>query len=146
MKEQEIYWVLGDRYIFHHSSPTYTLLEIASAEGHGPPPHIHEREDEAFYVLEGALEVLTGEKTHRAEKGSFVHIPKGTLHTYKAVGNGITRHLVTITPGGFEQLFRAIGTPAVAESSDPRDAKESVEQLLALAPSYGLIIPPPQVS
>jgi quercetin dioxygenase-like cupin family protein len=143
MQQSEVYWVLGDRYTFHQTTPSLAVIEIESAEGYGPPPHIHEREDESFYVLDGSLDVMVGDKQFRAERGAFVHVPKGTLHTYKTVSSNASRMLVFITPGGFEKLFREIGTPAGAKSAAPGNFSEAVAKLLLLAPNYHLIIPPP---
>ena len=42
------------------------------------PPHIHHREDEAFWVLEGELEIMVGEDTFEASAGSFVHLPEAS--------------------------------------------------------------------
>ena len=143
MKNAEVYWVLGDRYTFHQTTPSLAVLEIESAEGHGPPPHIHEREDESFYVLDGELDVQVGNEQFHAERGGFVHVPKGVLHTYKAIGSGKARHLVLVAPGGLEQLFREIGTPAGEKSVDPADPSVVIPKLLSLAPNYHVIIPPP---
>ena len=50
-------WVIGDRYTIkcsgNDTSGAYAMMEAIVPPGHGPPPHIHSREDEAFYVLEG---------------------------------------------------------------------------------------------
>ncbi len=58
----------------------YSLTDSVVPPGGGPPLHIHHREDEAFWVLEGELEVTVGETTFRAGAGSFVHLPKATPH------------------------------------------------------------------
>ena len=63
------------------------------------PLHVHHREDEAFWVLEGELEILVGEDTFRASAGSFVHLPKGVRHAYKNVGMRPARSLTLIVPG-----------------------------------------------
>jgi len=85
------------------------VVEIIAFPQNGPPPHIHHREDESFYVLEGAFSVLVGERPFEAGAGAFVHIPKGTLHTYKNTGTAPGRLLVILAPGGFENLWREIG-------------------------------------
>jgi len=70
----------------------FALAEAITPPEGGPPPHVHHREDEAFYVLEGELEFMTEDGTIRAGAGSFVHVPKGTLHTYKNVGMTSARY------------------------------------------------------
>ncbi len=63
------------------------------------------REDESFYVLEGEFEILVGEDTISAGAGSCVHVPSGTLHTFKNVGTSSSRILGVLTPGRFEKFF-----------------------------------------
>jgi quercetin dioxygenase-like cupin family protein len=143
MNARQKYWVLGSRYKFLLSSPSLSVLESESWEGQGPPPHIHELEDESFYVLEGRLEVLKGDEILSAQQGDFVNIPKGVLHTFKTVSS-YARALVTISPGGFEELFRLIGHPAGDEPADPNDIGAAAQKLMELAPRFRLIIPPPR--
>src|SRR5882672_7239396 len=49
----------------------------------GPPPHVHERLHDMFYVLEGTLTVRLGEQTHQLPAGSFVCVPPGVVHTFR---------------------------------------------------------------
>ena len=73
----------------------YSLLEV-ELDGDGPPQHIHKTEDEAFYVLEGEINVLLGERTIKAKAGTFVRIPRGTVHTLLSGREEVcqvTRHL-----------------------------------------------------
>ena len=118
--EGDSFWVLGGHYRFK-LSPGETMgaiavVEIIAFPQNGPPPHIHHREDESFYVLEGAFSVLVGERPFEAGAGAFVHIPKGTLHTYKNTGTAPGRLLVILAPGGFENLWREIGERAQQDS------------------------------
>src|SRR5918992_4954247 len=63
----------------------YSLFEVATQPGGGPPPHVQHREDESFYVLEGQFELLSGKETLRLGAGSLLYVPKGTLHSHKNV-------------------------------------------------------------
>jgi mannose-6-phosphate isomerase-like protein (cupin superfamily) len=76
-------WLLGDLYTFKVTGEALSVTELTAFPQNGPPPHIHQREDESFWVLDGEFSVLLGERTLTAGQGAFVHIPKGTLHTYK---------------------------------------------------------------
>jgi mannose-6-phosphate isomerase-like protein (cupin superfamily) len=62
------------------------------------PLHLHRKDDEAWYVLEGTLVVRAGEKEVRAEVGSAVLVPRGTPHTYWNAGPGRLRYLLVMTP------------------------------------------------
>jgi quercetin dioxygenase-like cupin family protein len=77
----------------------YSLFEIASPPGGGPPPHIQHREAESFYLLEGKYEFLVEDRSFGMDAGSLIYIPRGTLHAHKNVGEGTGRLLLSQTPG-----------------------------------------------
>jgi mannose-6-phosphate isomerase-like protein (cupin superfamily) len=108
------------------------------------PLHVHHREDEAFWVLEGELEILVGEDTFRASAGSFVHLPKGVRHAYKNVGTGPARFLTLRVPAGLEKFFEEVGKPGTDLTSPPPFEEEDIEKLLTLAPKYGVDILSPE--
>lgn len=138
-------WVLGDHYRIKVSSRetmgTLAVVEIIAFPQNGPPPHIHHREDESFYVLDGEFSVFVGDQPFAATAGAFVHILKGTLHTYKNTGTEPGRLLVTLTPGGLENFWREIGVAARQDSVPPRPPEGILEKLMAIAPKYRLEIP-----
>ena len=121
----------------------YSLTDSMVPPQGDPPPHIHHREDEAFRVLEGELEVLVGDNKFKAGAGSFVHLPKGVFHSYQNVGTGPARLLTLMVPAGLERFVEEVGKPGT-ELSSPRPFEEGdIDKLLALAPEYGVEIPPP---
>lgn len=122
----------------------YALTDSVVPPQGGPPPHVHHREHEAFWILEGELEVTVGEATFVAGTGSFVHLPKDVPHAYRNVGAGPARFLTLIVPAGLEGFFEEVGKPGSGVSSPPHFGEEDIEKLLAVAPKYGLeILPPP---
>ncbi len=74
----------------------------------GPPLHLHRREDENFYVLAGTYEFRVGDRVIQVGSGSCVFGPRGIPHAYKNVGATPSRHLVTITPAGFEKFLESL--------------------------------------
>ena len=94
--------------------------------------------DEAYYVLEGELEVLAGEHTFTARAGSYVQIPQGTLHRFQNVGNRASRMLVLLTPAGFEDFLFEVGQPARPGESPPPLGPEELERTIAAAPKHHL--------
>jgi len=129
--------VLGDSYTYkavkEETGGAYALIE-GVVVGDGPPPHIHATEEEAFYVLEGELSVLLGERSMTATAGAFVLVPRGTVHTFSKAGTPSAKILIIISPAGFEKFFEEIaGAP-------------DLEKIMALAPKYNLEIvgPPPE--
>ncbi len=123
----------------------YALAELRVAPGGGPPPHIHHREDEAFFVLEGEVTFTLGGNSLVARTGSFVQGPRGIPHTYKNEGNALARMLVLVTPAGFENFVAEAGQLVSSFDSPPPPVTPSViERLLAVAPKHGIeILPPP---
>ncbi len=144
--EGKMLWVVGELLILkmvgEDTYGAFTLIEEITPPQGGPPPHMHTREDEAFYVLEGELEFMVGERTLLATTGSVVYGPRGILHAFKNVGTTPSRMTVLITPAGFEGFFEEVGEPAVDPSSPPPGPPD-VEKVMAVAPKYGMEIPPP---
>jgi mannose-6-phosphate isomerase-like protein (cupin superfamily) len=85
--------------------------------GAGPPLHVHDREDECFYVLDGRLSVRCGTDTFDAPAGSFVFLPRGRPHRFSATGQPARLLLIT-APGGIEDYFAQINN---ASTDDERD-------------------------
>jgi quercetin dioxygenase-like cupin family protein len=133
----QAFWVLGDRYTFLHSGESISVLEIESALQHGPPPHVHHNEDETIYVLDGEMKVHKGDQVQTLAKGELIFLPRGIPHWYQVL-SPVSRHLVTISPGGFKSLFREIGTPVNDSASDPADRDSTIRRLMELAPRYDL--------
>ena len=141
-------WVLGDLYEIkatrEETGGAYALIDVTSNPGiPGPPPHIHHGEDEAFYVLEGEIELTVKGEVFMVGPGSFVNAPKGTPHTFRNAGTTPARFLALLAPAGLENFFEEIGEPATDPSSPPAGPPD-VEKIMATAPRYGVeILPPP---
>lgn len=142
-------WVLGDLYTFKatgkQTNGAFTVIDQTIQPQGGPPPHIHHREDEAFYILEGRFSFLCGDKQNMFEAGSFVYIPKGTLHTFKNIGEQQGRLLVTITPAGLEEFFYSIGIPANDLNTPPPFDDKNIEKLIRLAKDYQMDVILPEM-
>lgn len=74
--------------------------------------------------------------------GSFVHLPKGVLHSYQNVGPSPARFLTLIVPAGLEKFFEEAGKPGTDVPFPPSFDEEDLARLLAAAPRYGVEIPP----
>lgn len=82
-----------------------SVVDSLSPVGSGPPRHVHQNEDETFVILSGTCKIwIEGEETF-VGSGESVFIPRGKEHTFKVVGDDPCRHLVILTPGGFEGFF-----------------------------------------
>lgn len=138
--EGDSFWVLGDLYTFKvtgkESNGSFTVIDQTIQPQGGPPPHIHRKEDEAFYILEGRFSFLFGDQLKEMEAGSFVYIPKGTLHTFKNISDQPGKLLVVITPAGLEEFFYAVGTPATDLNNPPDFDPAIIDKILLLSRDY----------
>jgi quercetin dioxygenase-like cupin family protein len=82
-----------------------TVFENVIAPGDGPPAHTHAAQDESWYVLEGELRFKLDGAMRSAPAGSFVFVPRGTVHAFQNVGEGPARILVIFNPSGMEPFF-----------------------------------------
>ena len=143
------YSVVGDVVIFkavgEDTGGKYALFEVVVQPQIGPPPHIHSREDEAFYILEGEVEFQLDNQTILATPETFLHSPKGQLHSFKNIGSTPARILSWAMPAGIEKFFAEVGTLLDEASALPPPVSQTmIERVLATAPKYGIeIIPPP---
>lgn len=96
----------------------WALLE-QHVTGATPPLHQHDREDEAFYVLQGRARVWVGDDEFDADPGSFVLAPRKVPHTYARHPGSDLKLLVLIAPAGFEQMFDEIALLSEAEQQAP---------------------------
>jgi mannose-6-phosphate isomerase-like protein (cupin superfamily) len=109
------------------------FLEGTTPPGFGPPRHIHHGCDELFYVLAGEFRFLLGERLVNASAGTFVFIPRGTVHAPKVVGTEPGRVLVAFIPGGAEQAFEEMAE--LASTAGPGRPPD-MDQLQAVAKKF----------
>src|SRR3954447_20542891 len=103
----------------------FSLVEHPIAPRHlAAPLHIHEREDEYSYVLEGRLGALLGDEVVYAEPGDLVFKPRNQWHTFWNAGDEPCRILEIIAPAGFEDFFRELDGLGGALNADPQDLAE----------------------
>jgi mannose-6-phosphate isomerase-like protein (cupin superfamily) len=99
------------------------------------PLHLHTREDEYSYVLEGRMGALLGDEVVHADVGDTVFKPRDQWHTFWNAGDEPCRILEIIAPGGFEHFFDELGSMVAAQDMPP-------EKLGELAARYGLEMQP----
>ena len=145
--EGERIWFAGSAMTIKASAATtgglLSLIETLSPIGHGPPLHVHHDEDEAFYVIEGELEIVCGQERYEAGAGAFAFLPRGIAHTFRVVSEVPVRMLTIAVPGGLENFFRDAGAPAEHDGLPPAGPIE-VERIRQVSPRYGTeIVGPP---
>ena len=142
-------WGPGDLYSLlatgEETNKAFFQFEAIVPKDGGPPPHVHSREDESFYVVSGTLEILLGDQTYQAKRGDFVYVPRGTVHRFKNVGSDTAVQLVTFVPAGMEGFFQEV-FPEVKDRSaaPPPETEELIRRMKEAAPKYGIeFVPPP---
>ena len=114
-----------------------TIVEITEPPGSAAPLHVHHRDDETFWILEGDLTFEVGGETIHASAGDAVFGPRGVPHRY-TVGPSGCRMLFIMTPGGFETLVREMSAPAERrELPPPPDAEPDWGRVAAIALANG---------
>ena len=137
--------VVGDVYRFlargDDTNGKYAMWEAIVPPGGGPPPHVHSREEEGFYILEGAITfTIHGEKIV-AKAGMFANMPVGTPHSFKNESRKPAKMLISVAPAGLEKMFFELGV-SLAEGATTAlpPSHVELEKLLKIAPKYGIEI------
>ncbi|KAF4620118.1 hypothetical protein G7Y89_g14702 [Cudoniella acicularis] len=121
---------------------SYTLLEVIFRKGLVIEPRIYKDKDEIFYIFDGKMTFLLGDKVLPATKGSLIYIPSTTVYSAKVESKGA--HCVNIhTRSGFDELIEYVGTPGkgqqrVAPSPDFVEKSVNASARLRLLEKIGL--------
>ena len=148
--EGEALWFLGGLLTVKAASAStagrLAVIEHRALEGYGSPLHVHRREDESFYVVEGELTFWVGGRVVVAPAGSFVYGPRDVPHTFQ-VSSPEARFLLVAEPAGFDDFVRALADPAAERALPPAGHPvPDPERLTAAAAEYGIeILGPPGI-
>ena len=137
--EGEILKVLGEPHPFKvtpaETGGIYLQFETSHAPGTNIPAHLHQEEDEAFYVLAGQYEFHIGETRFTATTGAFAFAPRGTIHAFTNRGQQVGRMLITVTPGTqHEGFFREVSDLTARLGKPPERS-----QLVTVTQKYGWV-------
>jgi quercetin dioxygenase-like cupin family protein len=89
----------------------FSLMYIEVHKGNEPPVHVHQNENESYYILEGAIRFWVGNEIIDAKAGDFIHLPKGIPHKFELQSECV-KELMLITPSGLEKWFWDNSLPA----------------------------------
>jgi len=117
----------------------FALIEAVARKGNVPPPHIHHREEETFYVLEGEMTFSVGGQTIKATPGTMVCLPRDVAHSF-VIDSEQGRVLILLTPAGLEGWFKEFSEPAPAMTLPPpvETPYSEIQRMLEVAPQYGI--------
>lgn len=129
-------WFFGGRTWLHATAESsggqISVLEQIGDPGSGSPYHMHHNEDEMFYVIEGSVRFVSGERSWIAGPGTWAFLPREIPHGFEVAGEGPARYLLMTTPGGFDGFVQEFWTDAPAAPDMPR--------VLDAAARYGIDI------
>lgn len=140
----QAFWSVGSLMIVKADSETtdgaFALVDLRAAPGYETPYHVHHREDEHFYVLDGEIECQYGDgETVVAGPHDTVFLPRDVPHGFRVVNDDPLRMLATVTPAGLEDFFVEVGTEVETRALPP-PVEPDVESLVAAAAAYDLEI------
>lgn len=107
----------------HSTDGAFSMVESIEPAGSGAPLHVHHGEAEAFYILDGTIELTCGEERVTAGAGDFVHTPKDVPHKYRTMGEKPARLLLLFSRPGFEMFFAEGGSPIDQPPAGPPNAE-----------------------
>ncbi len=114
-----------------------TIVEVTEPPGAEAPLHVHHREDEGFWILEGDVTLEVGDSTIEAHAGDYAFGPRDIPHRY-TVGDAGCRMLFICTPGGFEDLVIGMSESAGSRTlPPPSDEEPDMKRIAAVAKAYG---------
>jgi quercetin dioxygenase-like cupin family protein len=117
-----------------------SIVEVTEHPGAEAPLHVHHRDDEGFWILEGDVTLYVGDETIHASAGDYVLGPRDIPHRF-TVGPRGCRMLFIMVPGGFEELVRATSEPAPRRTlpppSDEEPSPEVIDGLKATVKELG---------
>jgi uncharacterized cupin superfamily protein len=126
--------ILMNRIVRAGDTPGQISVQEWTVEPHylGAPPHVHQHEDEVFYVLEGEMTVMQDETVATVGAGSYVVLPRGHLHGFWNSGDVPARMLVILAPGQVESYFDAAAQYA------PTDGPHDMAGVMRVSGEYGM--------
>ena len=124
----------------------YCLIEASLAPGIGVPRHMHTREDEAYYVLSGELEVIVGGKVFVLKAGDSLMAPRDIPHQIRNSGGAENHYLLTFSPSGLDEFLASTALLAPDNGAAPTeqqlqagDPSIAIQNVHKLATEYGII-------
>ena len=144
-------WAMGS--LFEHlataddTGGTLGVARVTQPPGIATPLHVHSREDEAFFLLEGQMTYQAGEDVHHLVAGSFIWLPRGVPHAFRVTGERPVVFIGLTVPGALLHLYDEVGLPAAERRLPGQDGRPMAEEIARwneVGPRYGLrVVGPP---
>jgi quercetin dioxygenase-like cupin family protein len=121
----------------------YAVANVIKPAKQGPPLHVHENEDETFYIKRGTLTFFVGEEVIEAKAGDYVFAPRGIEHRF-VTGDEEAEFIITASPAGFDTFVKDLGTSVPENSPLPQvgpPTEEKIIHLVNVSKKYGITYP-----
>ena len=115
---------------------TFSAWEASQKPGGEPPLHLHHTMDETFYIVEGNIRFMVGDRIIDGGPGDMVFAPRGIPHTFR-IKSEVAKAVTVCTPAGFEEWFRELGEP-VQSLELPGEIKPLSEADFAKTPALAM--------
>lgn len=115
-----------------------SLIEHHMARDFAVPLHVHNAEDENFFILEGQVRMQLNDEVRVLEAGEALSIPGGTPHSFRIVSD--EARFLTFTTGRFEDMVRNLARPAAQAGLPPQvePTQEQIDALVAACAAHGI--------
>jgi quercetin dioxygenase-like cupin family protein len=139
--KEALIW-LGELAIIHttgeETNGRYAMVELYATKEGEAPWHVHHREDEGFFIIDGEMTVYVGDKVMKGKPGDFILAPKDVPHMYTVDTPGHVRVLMMFSPAGFEDFVRATSVRATSLFPPPPETINiDFEQIMKVAEQFG---------
>jgi quercetin dioxygenase-like cupin family protein len=137
------YWLLGDLVLVHVSGEQtdgrFSLVEFLMPPDGMTPLHVHRRDSQTTYVLEGEVTIYLPGSAHVLRPGECIHQPRGVPQTERVTSAEPARVLDINSPAGFDRFVAALGQPAGSLSlPPPSESPPDPERIAAVAAEHGI--------
>ncbi|MBI1879197.1 MAG: cupin domain-containing protein [Chloroflexi bacterium] len=137
-EEGQAVWFLGIPTFIkatgEQTGEAFGLIEQVVPVGFESPYHVHHTEEEIFFILEGELTFISGERRMTRTAGSYTFLPRDIPHGFKVIGDKPARFFILTTPAGFEQFVIDMSKP------EPPAGPPDMDKLMSLAAKYNIEI------
>jgi quercetin dioxygenase-like cupin family protein len=143
------YWLFANLVIVHvtgaETDGRLTVVEFLTPPDDMTPLHIHERDSQTSYVLEGEVTFYLPDGAHALGPGQCIHQPAGVPQTERVTSTEPARVLDINAPAGFEEFVATVGRPAERLELPPQeDEMPDFDQIVAVAAAHGVrLLGPP---
>ncbi len=139
------YWYIGHLMSIlisgKDTNGAFSLIHGYEIRGLEPPPHVHTKEDESFYILDGEINYTVDNELFKAKRGDWIFLPRNVQHSFQ-VQSDQAEVIIHLSPGGFEEYFREMSEPAKALIIPPRpQGPPDVKKIIETASRYGVRFP-----